>query len=252
MVSSLSIPYPMIYKIKNVLLYKMKEFYFIRHGQTDCNKYDDGKCYLDDEPLNSKGKKQANKTGLYLKEFRIKDKPFDCIISSPRSRAFQTANIIADQLNFKSPSGNSEVLKDDDIRELGKGYIDDYYTIQHKILKKFKDPIESWIAEENIDSIIEQEHKLENMDRIADIETRVSRFIQKLKSMNEKKVIVVSHYGFLFNELIPRIFNIPAQALEHYTEKEDNCALCYVQYDDVLEKFKMVMPPSTEHLKLKF
>lgn len=229
----------------------MKEFYFIRHGQTHCNKYDDGKCYLEDEPLNSKGKKQANKTGLYLKNFRVKDKPFDCIISSPRSRAFQTANIIADQLNFKSPTGNSEVLKDDDIKELGKGYINEYFDIHRKILKKIEDPIESWITEENIDSIIEKEYNLENMDKIADIDTRISRFIEKLKSMKENKVIIVSHYGFLFTELIPKMFSIPSQAIEHYTEKEDNCAICYVIYDSTLDKFKMIMPPSTEHLKMK-
>ena len=230
----------------------MKEFYFIRHGQTDCNKYDDGKCYLDDEPLNKKGKTQANKTGLYLKNFRIKDKPFDCIISSSRSRAFQTANIIADQINFKTSDGNSEVLKDEDIKELGKGYIDDYYNIQHKVLKKIKDPIESWITEANIDSIIEKEYNLEHMDKIKDVNARVSRFIQKLKLLKENKVIIVSHYGFLFTELIPKIFNIPPQSIEHYTEKEDNCAICYIQYDETLDVFKMVMPPSTEHLKIKF
>jgi broad specificity phosphatase PhoE len=229
----------------------MKEFYFIRHGQTNCNKYDDGKCYLDDEPLNKKGKAQANKTGLYLKEFRIKDKPFDCIISSSRSRAFQTANIIADQINFKTLDGNSEVLKDEDIKELGKGYINDYYKIQDKIVKKIKDPIETWITEENIDSIIEKEYNLENMDKIKDVDERVSRFIQKLKSMKENKVIIVSHYGFLFTELIPTLFNIPSQSIQHYTEKEDNCAICYVQYDEVNDKFKMIMSPSTEHLKIK-
>ena len=229
----------------------MKEFYFIRHGQTDCNKYDDGKCYLEDEPLNKKGKKQANKTGLYLKEFRTKDKPFDCIISSPRSRAFQTANIIADQLNFKSVSGSSEVLKDEDIKELGKGYIDDYFDIQHKILKKIKDPIESWIMEEKIDEIIEKEYTLEHMDKVKVIDERLNKFIEKIKSMKENKIIIVSHYGFLFTALIPKIFNIPYESIEHYTEKEDNCAICYVKYDEINDKFKMVMPPSTEHLQVK-
>ena len=77
------------FKRKYVLL-KMKEIYFIRHGQTDCNKYDDGICYVEDEPLNKKGKKQAKKTGKYLKEFRMNDTPFDCILTSPRARAKQT------------------------------------------------------------------------------------------------------------------------------------------------------------------
>jgi len=225
----------------------MKEFYFIRHGQTDCNKFDDGKCYMNDSPLNKKGKSQAKKTGVYLKEFRMKDKPFDLIISSPKTRAYQTANIIADQIDYIGPKG-SEIEKVKELKELSKGLIDHYLDLQEKILGRFEDPIEYWEALNNIDKLIEEEFKLDNFDK--NIDERIDIFIESLKNMKEEKIIVVSHYGFLFKALIPRMFNIPAESIQHYIEDQDNCAMCYVRYTPC-RGFEMVMPPSTEHLKLK-
>ena len=231
----------------------MKEIYFIRHGQTDCNKYDDGICYVEDESLNKKGKKQAKKTGKYLKEFRMNDTPFDCILTSPRSRAKQTANIIADEIDFSTPGANSEVIKLEEIKEIGRGNMYEYYEAEYQILKNIKDPIEHWKAEKEIVKKVQENFNLRNMDNIHDIEKRLSDFIHRLKSMKEKKIIVVSHYGFLFTALLPKLFNIPSEAIQHFTGKspdDDNCAICYCLYNEVDDTFTMVMPPSTEHLKI--
>jgi broad specificity phosphatase PhoE len=232
----------------------MKEIYFIRHGQTDCNKYDDGICYVEDEPLNKKGKKQAKKTGKYLKEFRMNDTLFDCILTSPRARAKQTANIIADEIDFSSSrTGASEVIKIDEIKEIGRGDMNEYYEAEYQILKVIKDPIEHWKAENEILKKVQEKYNLRNMDDIRDVEKRLSDFISRIKSMKEKKIIVVSHYGFLFTALLPKLFNIPSEAIQHFTGQspnDDNCAICYCLYDEVSDTFTMVMPPSTEHLKL--
>lgn len=234
----------------------MKEIYFVRHGQTDCNKHDDGICYVEDAPLNKKGKKQAKKTGQYLKKYRMKDKPFDCILTSPRTRANQTANIIADEINFNAAGLDgisSEVVKIEQIKELGRGHMNQYYDAHYEILDKIKDPIEYWKTENKIHKIIQEKYNLEHMDDIKDIDKRLDDFVKMLKNMKENKIIVVSHYGFLFTALLPKIFNIPAEAIEHYTgesPKEDNCAICYCTYDEIMDKFEMIMPPSTEHLKL--
>lgn len=233
----------------------MKEFYFIRHGQTDCNKLDDGKCYMEDAPLNKKGKSQAKKTGLYLKKYRMTDKPFDCILSSPRIRAFQTANIIADQIDYVNPMGLSEVTKVKELKELSKGFIRDYLDYQQEILGEINDPIEYWEALNKIDTLIEERYKPKNFEK--NIDEGIDIFIESLKNMKEDKIIIVSHYGFLFKALIPRMFNMPAEAIQHYTEDQDNCAICYIRFYESKDlegsktKFEMVMPPSTEHLKLK-
>jgi broad specificity phosphatase PhoE len=231
----------------------MKEIYFIRHGQTDCNKFDDGICYIEDAPLNKKGKNQAKKTGKYLKKYRMNDKPFDCMMTSPRTRAKQTANIIADEIDFKTTNGDSEVTKFEIIKELGRGKMDEYYEAHFEVTEKLKDPIERWKAEAIMHKIIQEKYNLKNMDDNEDIEKRLHDFVNHLKSMKEKKILVVSHYGFLFTALLPKLFNIPSDAFQHYTGKspdEDNCAISYCVYNEVDDTFTMVMPPSTEHLNL--
>ena len=66
-----------------------KSFYFLRHGETDWNKQH---LYMgsSDIPLNKTGIQQATKAGQCLK-----NEPISIILTSPLSRAFQTAHIIA-------------------------------------------------------------------------------------------------------------------------------------------------------------
>lgn len=70
-----------------------KSFYYIRHGQTDINKY--GIVPENrDVPLNEEGTQQAEKVALALRDKNIK-----IIIASPLLRAKQTAEIINKELN---------------------------------------------------------------------------------------------------------------------------------------------------------
>lgn len=67
-----------------------KEFYFIRHGQTDWN-LDHRAQGQTDVPLNAIGQKQAQKAALSATQWK-----FGTICSSPLSRAVATARTIAD------------------------------------------------------------------------------------------------------------------------------------------------------------
>lgn len=67
--------------------------YFIRHGQTDYNVQQRFQSQLD-IPLNRTGRQQAEKLRQYLSSNQIQLQP---IISSPLSRATETARIIARQ-----------------------------------------------------------------------------------------------------------------------------------------------------------
>ena len=75
--------------------------YIIRHGETDMNtsgKVNDANI---DTSINAKGKKQAKKTGEYLKKVR-KLNDSNCVIyTSPAMRAVQTATIIKNEINRK-------------------------------------------------------------------------------------------------------------------------------------------------------
>lgn len=71
--------------------------YLVRHGQTNYNlkRLVQGRI---DEPLNKTGIKQAKQTGQLIKQLNFK---FDKIVSSPLSRAFETAYLIAKKNNYK-------------------------------------------------------------------------------------------------------------------------------------------------------
>jgi broad specificity phosphatase PhoE len=78
--------------VKNLI---NKPFYFIRHGETDCNRRN---VYIGsaDVPLNQFGLQQAKIAAKLLET-----EPIDHIVSSPMLRATTTAEIIADQLGKK-------------------------------------------------------------------------------------------------------------------------------------------------------
>lgn len=77
----------------------MLKIYLVRHGQD----MDNAAGILNgrrDEPLSSKGIKQANEVAERIKETGIH---FDCVYSSPLMRAYKTAEIITNVLKINKP-----------------------------------------------------------------------------------------------------------------------------------------------------
>lgn len=73
--------------------FPLKPFYFIRHGETEWNKRNII-MGSQDIPLNEVGLQQAHEAS-----FVLENKNFDVIVSSPRIRAKQTAEIISKKTN---------------------------------------------------------------------------------------------------------------------------------------------------------
>ena len=73
------------------------DWYFIRHGEIDSNRQ---KIYSgrSEESLNATGREQVKSTGNEISNLDI-----DAIYSSPLNRTRQTADIIADQRQWKNP-----------------------------------------------------------------------------------------------------------------------------------------------------
>jgi phosphohistidine phosphatase len=72
----------------------MKTIYFIRHAKSS---WDFTELTDEERPLIEKGIKRAKKLGKYLREQNVNT---DLIISSHATRAFETAQIIANKINY--------------------------------------------------------------------------------------------------------------------------------------------------------
>lgn len=72
----------------------MKKLYFIRHGLSEMNKSGHFAGIID-TPLTNEGRDQAKKAGQNIQRLKI-----DLIVSSPLSRARETAEILAKQIGY--------------------------------------------------------------------------------------------------------------------------------------------------------
>lgn len=89
------------------------EIYFARHGESVANASGVIAGWLD-SPLTQKGVAQAQSEAVFMQHAGLK---FDIIFSSPLSRAFDTANIIARHVDY-SPE---KIIVIDDLREKNGG-----------------------------------------------------------------------------------------------------------------------------------
>ena len=223
------------------------ELYFVRHGETDHNKFGISQGQLPGISLNQTGINQSLKTAEYLKEYRIIDKNFDVIYCSPLDRAKETCNIISKIIN------NKNIIYDDRLMELGMGDFSGikkdirYKTLnifkeQHK--KKYKnDPIEIKKNINELDLTYFEKFKMETNKNAAN---RGISFMNDLVKSNYKKILIVSH-GKIMENIFKSIFNTTQKFKDEMIECT-NCFICYMIYKD--NKYKMIMPPSNIHLKI--
>jgi broad specificity phosphatase PhoE len=231
-----------------------KEIYFIRHGETDWNVEGRSQGQEADIPLNPNGKKQASITGKYLNDFRQENLNFDCILTSPMNRAYNTAKIIGKEIGFEKKSiikikelvenkaGILSGLTDKD--KIKKTFSDDVSAIINNI----KDPIEKYELDEykkadDFFTPIIGDYGLETGDELLE---RINKVIKYIKETKCNKIIIVSHSSFL-SSLLKTIFSINTLPKGDMS-KSKNCWICYCTYED--NKFHMISPMNTEHYKL--
>lgn len=87
--------------------------YFMRHGESQANA-DGVVAGQTDSPLTARGIHEAEAAGCMLRE---RGMHFDTIISSPMTRAHDTAKIIAREIGYDE----SEIIVLDDLKEKGSG-----------------------------------------------------------------------------------------------------------------------------------
>jgi len=83
----------------------MTNFFLVRHGETDWNRL--GRIQgATDIPLNDTGRDQARATGE-----KMQGRKWDVIVSSPLSRALETASIIASCIGLPEPTPVQDIVE---------------------------------------------------------------------------------------------------------------------------------------------
>lgn len=166
--------------------------YFVRHGETDFNKFSVTQGQLDTS-LNKTGLEQAEKLGEKLKDYH-----FDVVFCSDLTRAKQTC---AEIMKHHS----SKVFYDKRLREISKGSLQSYKNPKKVYDKFFKNP-----------------HKFGGEDE-KDVFERVSLFLQDISKYKGKDILIVSHGGIY--KYINHLFS--GKSIDKPLEKVDmkNCEI---------------------------
>lgn len=230
----------------------IKEFYFIRHGETEWNVKEKLQSCESNIELNNLGKKQADKTGHYLNNFRLNSGTFDLIVSSGMKRTNETAKLIADALGY-----NKDIVVMEEFEEICNGKLDGY--THNELIKKFKIYAErEELVKNELDPIKQKEIYYENnkifneeygQELIKDIKKRIKKGLEKLSSLQEKKIIIVLHGGII--QYLLRILT----GINDSIKSAGNCSITYIKLYQIIKnnkikkKYKIIQLPNTEHLK---
>jgi probable phosphoglycerate mutase len=180
----------------------MKHLYFVRHGESVLNLKLLAGGYTD-TPLTAKGKVQASEAGKLAREQSL---VFDVVLSSPLSRAHDTAKYIAVHVDY--PVENIVLL--DQLKERNFGDLE-----QKHLEKDFGITFETYSNDP-----FALDH-IPNIEKIIDFQYRANKFLEYLKSRPEETILIVSH-GAFGRALVRAIENAP---LTEFKEPIENAKM---------------------------
>lgn len=223
-----------------------KHIYLIRHGQTDWNLLGKGQGQEADIPMNDTGRAQARLTGEYLRDYRIKGIPFDCIYASPMKRTKETANIISKIIGFEG-----EIKYDDRLKENKQGKLSGttptnplYRNTLEFATKHFSpDPIENYINDNEIHKMVSKEFSI-GSESPTESEERAQSVFDDIMQDDCKKILIIAHGGLLLS-MLRSLFHVPTVP-EGVFSDGSNCWISLIEASN--SKYKMISPPNTEHL----
>lgn len=148
----------------------MQHLYLLRHGQSEANEHHII-AGSHDSPLSPTGIAQAEFAGETAKRFF----GFDLIVTSPMSRALQTARIVARQVDYPA----EKILVMNDLRERNLGEVEgkDYSEAPHH------------------NGNYEDAENVPGVEPIEDLLTRVKGVLDQLHERPEQNILIVAHNG---------------------------------------------------------
>lgn len=163
---------------------KKWNIYFVRHGETDNNVWKNNHWKTKMNPgdvnsdLNTNGKNQAIEAGRKLKNEWIN---IDIIITSPLTRAVDTAKIIAKEINY-----NWKIIQDERLKEMLGWVLKDYS--HDEIRQKF------WVESDYEVRKVFKDKKNNKAESIEELDNRIIEAYEEIrKNYKDKNVLIVSH-----------------------------------------------------------
>jgi broad specificity phosphatase PhoE len=154
----------------------MRHLYFVRHGLSEMNvlgMYSGSSNTM----LTNIGREQAAKTGIHIRENKI---PVDVIVSSPLSRAHETAKHIAAEIDYD----HNEIIIHD-------GLVERHFGILEGTLSK-DSPIDYQTYKNDPFAI----DAFEDVEKIADLQYRANKVLKEIRELPHDSILIVSHGAF--------------------------------------------------------
>lgn len=233
----------------------MKQIYFIRHGQSISNKEGKSAGQSYDVSLTEQGQEQAHKTGKYLLSLHKKNE-FDIIISSTLKRADETAQIINEYLKLYKKKSKLIMELNQGIKEgtTFKEFLDT--TIGQNLKKmKNKDPLDIALNNNELSQKdFEDKYGIYDpkKETFGQIKERVKKFIEYIDNLDAKRIIVVTHGGFMLafmsfiNKSLMRFDQYALDLIPNYLTGVKNCSMSVFEMKN--KKIKLIMWGSMWHL----
>lgn len=183
---------------------KMK-LYIVRHGETDWNRIRRLQGWTD-VPLNDFGRELARRT-----HEGMKDIDFDLCLSSPLSRALETARIILGERD-------TEIITDDRLLEINVGDYDGKYCRDDN----FEIPREDFNAFYNDPMGMK---RMPNGECIKDVIVRGTEFLHDILSREDlqDKTILISTHACILRGILNSLYDDPQDFWQH--KVPDNCSV---------------------------
>lgn len=149
--------------------------YIQRHGESEANAQRIYSCLKIDPPLTSDGRKQIESFLDYYSQLDI-----DKIISSPSTRAIQTAEIIADQLGLS-------ISIDNKLHEVIMGDLEGLPQDDEENIKLFSSILENWFNGDKTKAF-------PNGESYQDVKNRIDHVYNNY--LYQEKTLLVAHATF--------------------------------------------------------
>jgi broad specificity phosphatase PhoE len=160
-----------------------------------------------DPPINRSGRELAALTGQAMRDIR-----FDRCISSPLSRARETAEIVLRESGNEIP-----ITTDDRIREMSCG------DIEEKSITEMGDAARLFFVDPF------RFPGFPNGETIQDLCSRTQEFFRELTAADDGKTYLISTHGCAMRAMLNYLFDNPSDYWRGHAPY--NCAVCIVEAD---------------------